>query len=1221
MANVKNYGLVGVGAALQFSKNGLNLSTAGTTFTFQNAAKSAGASLSAADFTASTGNITATLGNISASAGSVTANTSVTAQTGNLVATLGDLTLSSNSAVVSIGGDTTMSRQQAGIFQFNGTAAVLVPSGSTAQQPVSAVAGMFRYNSDLGLVEFFGGSTPAWYTLATNATENVYSNITDGTTTSYASGPSPITFTGSLGVTATVAAANTNAVTFATSINTGSALKNNVGTGAQLGIQGSTAGYALIAAGAGTEAAFGKLNIAANTNVSGVLSTVNGGTGLASFTANAVFYASNTSTMAQSSGLTFNGTDTLTVGSAGSGTIASGAGESLTIVSTAGALTLNVASGSVVTIGNSTAAQYYAALANDSDVPNLLYVNTVVNNAVGTSYTAGPGLSLSAGRVFSANTDATTTYIDSSNNIAVKSSSTAGQVLVSAGSGSATWSTVNLASTSAVSGVLAPANGGTGVNNTNTITLSGDVSTGGALTTGSTLTTVGAFSTNGAFSTDSTFATNGAFSTTGAFTTAGAFTTTGANPLSIATTGTTSVTMPTSGTLLSTDTIANSAVTSISFGTTGLTPATANTGVVTVAGTLVLANGGTGSSLTASAGSIVYGDASSMKFSTVGTTGQVLTSAGGAAPTWTNVTNLNTGNTIVYRDATGSFLAGTATFAGDATHSGVTLNGTVTQATDATTKSYVDNLVAGLSWKQAVVVYGNIDVNVASAPASIDGVTLGAGDRILLAGNQTSAATQGIWEFVATGQPLTRTSDASTLAELQGASVFVEEGTQANTGWVQSTDPLPSFADQNWVKFSGGAVYTAGAGIAINGSSIATSINAGSALTNTANTNQLGIQGTSGYALIGAGAGLEAAFGQLNIASGTNVSGVLAAANGGTGVNNSNTITLGGDISTAGAFTLSGANSLSIATTGTTSVTMPTSGTLLSTDTIAANAVTSISFGSTGLTPATSANGAVTVAGTLATTNGGTGLTAFAANQVFYAGSTSTMDQSANFAFDGTSTLTVGGAKPVTIDGANAAVTATGTNSNLTLTSNGTGSVVVTDGKISSGANTAMTLTSTAGNLTVTLDTASIVDVAGPTAAEYALSLTDTGLTNKKYVDDAVANASSATSLGAVYAYSADITSATGTTNVGIAMPAGSTVMSVKLVVSSAASAGSLVVGKSGSTSAYMADAENDVTATGMYMAEDYVTEAAAEQIIVTTAGATGIVAKVIVTFQLKQVL
>jgi len=1218
MANVKNYGLVGVGSALQFSKGGLNLSTEGTTFSFQNAAGNAGASLSAADFTASTGNITATLGNIVASAGSITANTDITASTGNLVATLGDLTLGSNTAAISIGGDTSMSRNQAGVFQFDGTGAIVLPKGSDAQHPAAPVSGMFRYNTDADLLEYYGPNT--WITLATSAQEDVYSRITDGTTTSFAIDPSIITFTGTTGVTATVGAANTNTLTLATSINADSALKNNVGTGsAQLGIQG-TSGYALIGAGAGAEAAFGQLNIAGGTNVTGVLATPNGGTGLASFTANAVFYASNTSTMAQSSGLIFNGTDTLTVGSAGSGTIASGAGESLTIASTAGALTLNVASGSVVTVGNSTAAQYAAALSANNDIPNLLYVNTAIATAVGAAYTAGPGLSLSAGRAFSANTDAVTTYIDASNNIAVKSSTTAGQVLVSQGSGSAAYGTVNLASSNAVSGVLAPANGGTGINNTNTITLSGDVSTGGALTTTSTVSITGAFSTAAAFSTDSTFSTVGAFSTTGAFTTAGAFTTTGANSLSIATTANTSVTMPTTGTLLSTDTIANNAVTSINFGTTGLTPASATNGAVTVAGTLVLANGGTNASLTAVEGGIVYGNATSMQFSTAGTSGQVLTSAGGPTPTWTSVTDLNTPNTIVYRDSTGSFLAGTGTFAGSGSGSGVTLNGTVTNATDAVTKAYVDNAIEGLSWKDSVAVYAPVDINTNSAPAAIDGITLASGQRVLLAAYQTAAAEQGIWVFNGSGQAMTRSSDASTVAELQSASVFVESGTQANTGWVQSTNPLASFADQNWVQFSGGAVYVGGNGIVINGATIATSINAGSALTNTANTNQLGIQGTSGYALIGAGAGVEAAFGQLNIASGTNVSGVLAAANGGTGINNTNTITLGGDISTAGAFTLTGNNSLSIATTGTTSVTMPTSGTLLSTDTIAANAVTSINFGTTGLTPATSANGAVTVAGTLATTNGGTGLTAFVANQVFYAGTTSTMDQSANLAFNGASLLTVGGAKPVTIDGANAAVTATGTNSNLTLTSNGSGAVVVTDGKISSGANTAMTLTVTAGDLSVNLANTAAINVTGVTAAEYAVALTDTSLTNKLYVDEAVAAAAGSSSLGAVYAHTASI-SGNGTVNVGTVMPAGATVMSVKVVVSTPAAGGSLVVGKSGATSAYMTSAENDVTVTGMYMAEDYVTEGAAEQIIVTTAGAAALVGKVIVTFQLSEIL
>lgn len=46
----------------------------------------------------------------------------------------------------------------------------------------------------------------------------------------------------------------------------------------------------------------------------------------------------------------------------------------------------------------------------------------------------------------------------------------------------------------------------------------------------------------------------------------------------------------------------------------------------------------------------------------------------------------------------------------------------------------------------------------------------------------------------------------------------------------------------------------------------------------------------------------------------------------------------------------------------------------------AANGVNSISFGSTGLTPSTASNGAVTVAGTLSINNGGTGLSTIGAN-------------------------------------------------------------------------------------------------------------------------------------------------------------------------------------------------------------------------------------------------
>ena len=65
-------------------------------------------------------------------------------------------------------------------------------------------------------------------------------------------------------------------------------------------------------------------------------------------------------------------------------------------------------------------------------------------------------------------------------------------------------------------------------------------------------------------------------------------------------------------------------------------------------------------------------------------------------------------------------------------------------------------------------------------------------------------------------------------------------------------------------------------------------------------------------------------------------------------------------------------------------------------------AVTTFSAGTTGFTPSSATSGAVTLAGTLATTNGGTGLTSFTANGVVYASSTSALATGSALQFNGT---------------------------------------------------------------------------------------------------------------------------------------------------------------------------------------------------------------------------
>jgi len=83
--------------------------------------------------------------------------------------------------------------------------------------------------------------------------------------------------------------------------------------------------------------------------------------------------------------------------------------------------------------------------------------------------------------------------------------------------------------------------------------------------------------------------------------------------------------------------------------------------------------------------------------------------------------------------------------------------------------------------------------------------------------------------------------------------------------------------------------------------------------------------------------------------------------------------------------------------------------------------VTTFSAGTTGFTPSSATSGAVTLAGTLGTANGGTNLTTFTNTGVFFASSTSVIAQSANFTWSGTSlavtgTMAVTGALTATLD-------------------------------------------------------------------------------------------------------------------------------------------------------------------------------------------------------------
>lgn len=115
-------------------------------------------------------------------------------------------------------------------------------------------------------------------------------------------------------------------------------------------------------------------------------------------------------------------------------------------------------------------------------------------------------------------------------------------------------------------------------------------------------------------------------------------------------------------------TTVTAAQTTVSGGTTGLTPATATAGAVTLAGRLAIANGGTNATAAPIAGAVPYGTGTAYAFTAAGTSGQVLQSNGASAPTWLTVTGTGTVTSVAatvpaFLSVTGSPITGAGTLA------------------------------------------------------------------------------------------------------------------------------------------------------------------------------------------------------------------------------------------------------------------------------------------------------------------------------------------------------------------------------------------------------------------------------------------------------------------------------------------------------------------------------------------------------------------------------
>lgn len=151
--------------------------------------------------------------------------------------------------------------------------------------------------------------------------------------------------------------------------------------------------------------------------------------------------------------------------------------------------------------------------------------------------------------------------------------------------------------------------------------------------------------------------------------------------------------------------------------------------------------------------------------------------------------------------------------AGDTMTGVLTLSGDPTSALHATTKQYVDSVAQGLIVKDAckVATTGNVTL---SGTQTIDGVSVAAGDRVLVK-NQSTASQNGI--YTAASSTWSRAADADSSDEVKyGMFIYVSQGTtNGGTGWVMSTAGTITLGTTaiSFTQFSGSAQITAEEGL------------------------------------------------------------------------------------------------------------------------------------------------------------------------------------------------------------------------------------------------------------------------------------------------------------------------------------------------------------------------------------------------------------------------
>ena len=263
--------------------------------------------------------------------------------------------------------------------------------------------------------------------------------------------------------------------------------------------------------------------------------------------------------------------------------------------------------------------------------------------------------------------------------------------------------------------------------------------------------------------------------------------------------GTSGYVLTSNGTTASWQPTASTGVTSISFGTTGLTPSTATTGAVTVAGTLNIANGGTG--ITA------FGTGVQTAL------GQNVTGSGGivlaTGPTLTSLTApIHYGGTTASSTLTLQSTTGVGTT--DSVVIKVGNNGATTALTAASSGTVT---IGTLNLTNALgISYGGTGQTTASAAFNALSPITSTGDLII--GNGTNSATRlaiGTSGYVLTSSGTTASWSAPSPATGAGGDqIFIQNGVTVTTSYsIPSSTNAGTFGP---ITINAGATVTIPAG-------------------------------------------------------------------------------------------------------------------------------------------------------------------------------------------------------------------------------------------------------------------------------------------------------------------------------------------------------------------------------------------------------------------------